>query len=67
MCSDGLTDVLADEEIHQIALDGGSLDKICSRLVDQANERGGPDNITVVIVLIQKEEGGLFKKLFGPS
>ena len=53
MCSDGLTDMLDDEEIH------GE--------VDQANERRGADNITVVVVLIQKEERGLLKKLFRSS
>ena len=67
MCSDGLTDVHSDEEIHQIVLGGGSLDEICSRLVDSANERGGPDNITVVVMLVQKQERGLLKKLFGNS
>ncbi len=65
MCSDGLTDMLSDEEIHRVVLEGGSLEEICSRLVDDANERGGSDNITVVIVLIQKQGKGLFKKLFG--
>ncbi len=67
MCSDGLTDVHSDEEIHHIVLGGGSLDEICSRLVDSANERGGPDNITVVVMLIQKQGKGLLKKLFGNS
>ena len=67
MCSDGLTDMLDDEEIHGKVLEGGSPDEICSRLVDQANERGGADNITVVVVLIQKEERGLLKKLFRSS
>jgi protein phosphatase len=65
MCSDGLTDMLSDEEIHRVVLEGGSLEEICSRLVADANERGGSDNITVVIVLIQKQGKGLFKKLFG--
>ena len=67
MCSDGLTDMLDDAEIHGGVLEGGSLDEMCSRLVDQANERGGADNITVVVVLIQKEERGILKKLFRVS
>lgn len=65
MCSDGLTDMLSDEEIHRIVLEGGPLDEICSRLVDSANERGGQDNITVVLAQIQKKGRGLLKKLFG--
>jgi protein phosphatase len=64
MCSDGLTDMLSDEDIHRLVLEGGPLDEICSRLVDNANERGGADNITVVVALIQKENRGLLKKLF---
>jgi len=65
MCSDGLTDMLSDEEIHQIVREGGPLDEICSRLVDSANEKGGQDNITVVLAQIQKKGRGLLKKLFG--
>jgi protein phosphatase len=65
MCSDGLTDMLTDEEIHQAALEGGALDEICDRLVTMANDRGGLDNITIVLFLIQKEDKGLLKRLFG--
>ena len=65
MCSDGLTDMLTDEEIHQAVLEGGALDEICERLVHMANERGGLDNITTVLFLIQKEDKGLLKRLFG--
>lgn len=50
LCSDGLTAVVSDEEILQIASDGADLDAICMQLVDTANQRGGPDNITVVLV-----------------
>jgi serine/threonine protein phosphatase PrpC len=57
--------MLPDEDIHHLVLEGGSLEEICSRLVDNANERGGADNITVVLVLIEKQEKGLFRKLFG--
>jgi serine/threonine protein phosphatase PrpC len=64
MCSDGLTDMLSDKEIHQAVLEGGELAEVCSRLVSMANERGGLDNITAVLLLVQKEEKGLLKKLF---
>jgi serine/threonine protein phosphatase PrpC len=33
-------------------------------LVSMANERGGLDNITAVLLLVQKEEKGLLQKLF---
>lgn len=52
LCSDGLTTVVSDEEITRLAGEGADLDAICERLVDEANERGGPDNITVVLVEI---------------
>ncbi|MBT8406347.1 MAG: Stp1/IreP family PP2C-type Ser/Thr phosphatase [Deltaproteobacteria bacterium] len=65
MCSDGLTDMLDDEEIHEAVLQGGDLEEICDRLVDMANERGGLDNVTTVLFLLQKEDKGLLQKLFG--
>jgi protein phosphatase len=65
MCSDGLSDMLSDEEILQAVLGGGELEEICARLVNMANERGGLDNITAVLLLVQKEEKGFLYKLFG--
>lgn len=50
LCSDGLTGMLGDDEIRDFATGGSDLDEICRRLVDAANERGGQDNITVVLV-----------------
>jgi protein phosphatase len=50
LCSDGLTGVLGDDDILRIAGHGEDLDRICARLVDEANARGGPDNITAVLV-----------------
>ena len=49
LCSDGLSGLLSDSEIGMIA---GSLspDESCRLLVNLANLRGGPDNITVVVV-----------------
>ena len=64
MCSDGLTDMLSDEEIHQAVLEGGELEEVCERLVNMANERGGLDNITTVLSFVQKEDKGLLQKLF---
>ena len=64
MCSDGLTDMLSDQEIHQAVLEGGELEEVCARLVSMANERGGLDNITAVLFLVHQEEKGLLQKLF---
>jgi protein phosphatase len=48
LCSDGLSGQVKKEEIAQIVTEQASLDAACERLVALANERGGPDNITVV-------------------
>ncbi|MBO5999266.1 MAG: Stp1/IreP family PP2C-type Ser/Thr phosphatase [Lachnospiraceae bacterium] len=50
MCSDGLTNMLEDSEIESVLRDGSTLSEKCDRLVDWANERGGRDNISVVII-----------------
>jgi protein phosphatase len=65
MCSDGLTDMLADQDIFEAVREGGDLEEICRRLVFMANERGGFDNVTVLLFHVQMEEKGLLKKLFG--
>ncbi len=52
LCSDGLTDYLSKEEIHQMIQNSPSLQSAVDRLVDMANEDGGSDNITVVAVRI---------------
>lgn len=51
LCSDGLSDVVSDETIRSILADNRrSPQEMCDRLVKLANEAGGPDNITAVIV-----------------
>lgn len=50
LCSDGLSGKLRSEDIQQIVLNsGGDLSKACDALIDEANNRGGEDNITVVL------------------
>lgn len=48
MCSDGLTNMLKDEEIYQILLENP--EKPVDILIKKANEAGGSDNITAIIV-----------------
>lgn len=51
LCSDGLTDVVSDEQIAEILRNHGSnVDRATKQLVDRANAQGGPDNISVVLV-----------------
>jgi PPM family protein phosphatase len=50
LCSDGLTDMLDDEELLSVVASASSLHEACRELVARANEKGGEDNITVVLV-----------------
>src|SRR5215471_12476982 len=50
LCSDGLSGKLRAEDIQQIVVDhNSSLEAACDALIKEANERGGEDNITVVL------------------
>lgn len=50
LCSDGLTGSLEDEEINNIITEVADPERCCRHLVDAANDRGGFDNITVVLI-----------------
>jgi protein phosphatase len=57
--SDGLSDKLSPDDILEIAKNGSPQD-VCIELVDTANQRGGDDNITVIVLKIKegsREEG----------
>jgi PPM family protein phosphatase len=49
ICSDGLSGQVKREEIATLVRESRDLDALCDRLITLANERGGPDNITVVV------------------
>ena len=50
ICSDGLSGQVKKEEIAEIVCDpANDLVETCSELIDLANARGGPDNITVIV------------------
>jgi serine/threonine protein phosphatase PrpC len=50
LCSDGLTAVLSEREVGCILLEHAGVDKAADGLVARANDRGGPDNVTVVLL-----------------
>jgi serine/threonine protein phosphatase PrpC len=63
LCSDGLTDLVWDDEILKIIHSGKDLTSAAESLVNTANERGGHDNITVVLMKVpQLEETGKRKQ-----
>jgi protein phosphatase len=49
LCSDGLSGKMHQEEIAQIVHEAADFKSACQRLIDLANDRGGEDNITVVV------------------
>ncbi len=54
LCSDGLTDCLSDEQIEKILIKFESLDEAVEELIISANNHGGVDNISVVLVKCAK-------------
>lgn len=52
LCSDGLSNLVEEQEILYEVLHGGEKEQACDRLIDIANSRGGNDNITVVLLEI---------------
>ena len=48
MCSDGLTNMLQEEEIYSIVKENEN--EACDKLIQRANELGGYDNISVIII-----------------
>jgi protein phosphatase len=52
LCTDGLTDVVDDEQMQAILQSKVDSPNLAQELVDLANERGGPDNISVIVAKI---------------
>ena len=50
LCSDGLSNMVEDDEIRDIVIDNEDLRDIAQALIDRANYYGGADNISVVII-----------------
>jgi protein phosphatase len=51
LCSDGLTGMVPEDEIRDIVdKNTDDLEKACQVLIDTANERGGLDNVTAILV-----------------
>ena len=70
LCTDGLTDLISDDEILRIVTNGHNPEDVCQQLVSEANKMGGKDNITVSLILIDttddKKQGiiGKFANFF---
>ena len=60
LCTDGLTDMLTDEEICEISRKN-SLTEAAQKMMDTALERGGRDNITIILCEIREENRNLLQ------
>jgi serine/threonine protein phosphatase PrpC len=58
ICSDGLTGFVEDDDLEVIVSGVDDPEECCRRLVDTANERGGADNITVILIAFEEFESG---------
>ncbi|MDE7447225.1 MAG: Stp1/IreP family PP2C-type Ser/Thr phosphatase [Lachnospiraceae bacterium] len=56
MCSDGLTNMLEDNEISEIVKEYTSLEERAEKLVEAANRNGGKDNIAVILINVFAKE-----------
>lgn len=67
MCSDGLSDMVADEEVGAILKMPITQEQRAQALVDAANKHGGRDNITVLLTQVNgaQEKRGLIARLLG--
>ncbi|MGM8211801.1 Stp1/IreP family PP2C-type Ser/Thr phosphatase [Virgibacillus sp. W0430] len=57
LCSDGLTNKLSDEELHELIRSQQPLEQLGKSMIDLANDRGGEDNISLAIIVRQPVEG----------
>ncbi|MDF2590931.1 MAG: protein serine/threonine phosphatase [Clostridia bacterium] len=55
LCSDGLSNLIEDNEIMKIVLSAKDVDLACDNLILKAKENGGFDNITVVVIHNDKD------------
>ncbi len=56
LCSDGLTTMMSDPDISLAFTGADGLEETCRQLVSTANSRGGLDNVTVVLVAIERDD-----------
>jgi serine/threonine protein phosphatase PrpC len=63
LCSDGLSRMVSDPEIASTLLTSNSAQNAADRLVDLANENGGVDNVSVIVVRILPKPEGVLDRL----
>ena len=56
LCTDGLTNMVTDDKIHQVIMTHVDTETTCKTLIEEANKNGGSDNITAVVIKPFHEE-----------
>jgi len=64
ICSDGLTDMLSEDEIKNILSINKDVKVCVDILLEDALSKGGTDNITIILCKIKKQKKSIFKRLF---
>jgi protein phosphatase len=64
LCTDGLTDLVTDDEIRSVLNDRLGCDEACEALIQLALDRGGTDNVTVLVARYEFTELPIEEKLF---
>ena len=54
ICSDGLSGMLTDPQMREISTATNSLDNACNELIKSANDNGGNDNISAILIRVEK-------------
>jgi protein phosphatase len=62
LCSDGLTRMVTDPEIASTLLTSRSAQEAADRLVDLANDNGGVDNVSVIVLRVDEKSEGMFER-----
>lgn len=65
LCSDGLTEAVNEDTIYEILSENRDTDKAASLLVNEALENGGEDNITAIVIRIEKTGEGVSETTTG--
>ena len=63
LCSDGLTRMVTDPEIASTLLTSTSAQEAADRLVELANENGGLDNVSVIVLRVLQKSEGMLERL----
>jgi protein phosphatase len=64
LCSDGLSRMVSDLDIASTILTHSQVQQAAERLVDMANENGGEDNVSVILVRMEPQPAGFFARIW---